>query len=74
MILSNTTSKSYIKEYFNFEGNIYRLPEKMYLTLTPYFEVVSTIMSVILGFPSVLDLYNSFDTLLICFHDLMNEW
>ena len=38
-----------------------------------YFEAVTTIMSGPLGFFSS-DLHNSFDTLLICFYDLMNRW
>ena len=47
---------------------------KMYLTFTLYFEAVTIIMLGILGFPVSSDLYNSFDTLLICFHNLMNKW
>ena len=43
----------------------------MYLTLTLYSEAVTTIMLKISGFPVSADLYNSFDTLVICFHDLM---
>ena len=46
----------------------------MYLTLTFYFEVVTTIMIEILGFPVSQHLYNSFDTLLICLYDRMNMW
>ena len=40
-------------------------PKKMLLTLTFYFEAVTTIMSSILGLPAFLDMYNSFDYLLI---------
>ena len=47
---------------------------KMCVDLTLYFEAVTTIMSRILGFSVSPDLYNSFDTLFICFHDLMNKW
>ena len=47
--------------------------KQLYPTLTFYFEAVTTIMLGILGFPVSADLYNSFDTLLICFHDLM-KW
>ena len=47
---------------------------KMYLTLTLNFGAVTTFMSRILFFPIFLDLYNSFDTLFICFHGLMNKW
>ena len=39
-----------------------------------YFEAVTTIMLGILDFSVSADLYNSFDTLLLCFHDLMNKW
>ena len=42
----------------------------MYLTLTLYFETVTTMMLGILAFPVSPNLYNSFDTLLICFHEL----
>ena len=45
----------------------------MYLTLRLYFEAVITTMLAILGFPVSADLYNSFDILLICFHDLINK-
>ena len=48
-------------------------PKKMYLTLTLYFEAVTAIVSGLLDFPVFPDLYNSFDTLLICFHGLMNK-
>ena len=48
-------------------------PKTMYPTLTFYFEAVTTIMPGTLGFPVSPDLYNSFETLLICFHDLINE-
>ena len=44
-------------------------PKKVYLTSTLYSEMVG-----VLGFPVCLDLYSSFDSLLICFHDLMNRW
>ena len=39
-------------------------PKKMYLTLTLYFEAVTTIMLRTSGFPVSLDLYNSFICLL----------
>ena len=37
------------------------------------FEAAKLLTSEILGFPASLDLYNSFDTLFICFHGLMNN-
>ena len=49
-------------------------PKKVYLTLKLYFEAVTIMMLGISGFPASLDLYNSFDTLLVCLHDLMNKW
>ena len=51
-----------------------RCHQKMYLTLTLYFETVTTIIFGILAFPISPDLCNSFDTLPICFHDLINRW
>ena len=48
--------------------------KKMYLTFTLNFEAVTTLMSGILVFLVFPDLYNSFDTLPICFHGLMNKW
>ena len=51
-----------------------RCPKKMYLTSTFYFEAVSTTMSGIIGFLVSPNLYNSFDSLLICFHELMSKW
>ena len=47
--------------------------QKMYLTLTLYFESVTTVMSRMLGFHVSPDLNNSFGTLFTCFHDLMNK-
>ena len=47
---------------------------KMYLVLMLNFEAVSTLMKDILGFLVSHDPHNSFDTLLICFHSLVNEW
>ena len=44
------------------------------LTLTLYFEAVTIIMPGTFSFPLCLDLYNSFDSLLVFFHDLMNKW
>ena len=46
---------------------------KLYLTLTLYFEAVTTLMLGISGFPVSPYLYDSFDTLLICFDDMMNK-
>ena len=46
---------------------------KMHLTLMLYFEAVTTIVSGLLRFSVSPDLYNSFDTLLISFHDFMNK-
>ena len=48
-----------------------RCPKNMYLTLTLYLEAMTTIMLGILSFPVFLDLYNSFEILLICFHYLL---
>ena len=53
-------------------NNIPRAP-KIYLVLTLYFEAVTTIITGILGFLVFPDLYNLFETLLICFHGLMNK-
>ena len=50
----------------------YRVSQKMYLTLTLYFEAVTKIISGISNFPVSPDMYNLFDTLLIYFHDLPN--
>ena len=61
-------------EVCTFSNVLYWVSQKMYLTLTLYFEAVAAIMSGILNFPVSSDLYNSIDTLLICFHDLMNKW
>ena len=47
---------------------------KMYLTLILYFEEMIAIMLGILGFFAFPDLYISFDTSLVCVHDLMNKW
>ena len=47
---------------------------KMYLVLTLNFEPVTTLMSEILGFAVSPDLYDSFDTLPICCHGIMNKW
>ena len=49
------------------EQTILGVPKKMFLILMLYFEAVTTIG--ILGFSVFPDL--SFDTLFICFHDLM---
>ena len=46
----------------------------MYLILTLYFEELTAIVSGLLGFSVSPDLYNSCETLLICFHDLVNTW
>ena len=48
--------------------------KKMFLALTLNFEAVATLMSGILVFSVFPDLYNLFDTLLICFHGLISEW
>ena len=53
---------------------MYQVSQKMYLTLMLYFEAEATIMMGILGFHVSPYLYNSFDTLPICFHDLMDKW
>ena len=53
---------------------IYRVYEKMDLTLTLNFEAVTTLMSGMLGFLVSPDMYNSFVTLLVYFHSLMNKW
>ena len=53
---------------------LYRVSHKTYLTLTFYFEAVATTMLAMLGLPVFPDLYNSFDTLLIYFYDLLNKW
>ena len=37
----------------------------------PNFEAAKLLMSEILVFPASLELYNSFDTLFVCFHGLM---
>ena len=50
------------------------MPQEMYMTLTLNFERVTTLMSGSVGFFVSPNLYNSFDTLLICFHGLMNKW
>ena len=60
---------SFISIYITIPG----VPEKMYLTLTVNFEVVTTLMSRILVFPVFRHQYNLFDNFLICFHDLMNK-
>ena len=49
-------------------------PKKLCLTLTIYFEEVTIKMLEILGSPVFPGMYNPFDTLLICFHDLINKW
>ena len=46
----------------------------MNLTLTLDFNAVTTMMPETLGFPVSVDLYNLFDTLFICFQDLMDKW
>ena len=46
----------------------------MYLTLAFKFEAVTTLMSGIIGFPVTPGLYNSFDTLFVCFNGLTNKW
>ena len=51
----------------------YRISQKMFLILTLHLETATTMMVGILGFPICSDLYNSFDTLITCFHDLMNR-
>ena len=38
-----------------------------------YFEAAKLLMSEIVLFPASLELYNSFDTLFVCFHGLMNN-
>ena len=49
------------------------VPDFVFLML--YFEAVTPIILLeSLGFPVSQDMYNSFDTLFICFHDLMNKW
>ena len=53
-------------------GNIV-CPKKMYLILTLNFEPVTTLMSGSLVLSVFPDLYNSFDTLLICFLSLMSK-
>ena len=49
-------------------------PIKMYLTFTLNFGALSILMSGNLTFPVSPDLYNSLDTLHICFHGLLNKW
>ena len=49
-------------------------PKKMYLTLTLCFEIVITLMLGILSLPFSPYMHDSFDTLLICFHGLMDVW
>ena len=44
----------------------------LYLALTLNFGTLNTLMSGVLGFPVSMDLYNSFDTLLISFHGLLS--
>ena len=43
-------------------------------TLTPNIKAVTTLMSGNSGFPVSSDLYNSFDTLLICCYGLVKNW
>ena len=57
-----------------FDKNYTRCPRKIPLTVTPYFEALTTITVGILAFPVSPDLYNSVYTLPICFNDLMNKW
>ena len=59
-----------LQKKLNYE--FYQVFKQIYLTLTLYFEAVTTIMLGILGFPVSPDLYNSFGVLLICFHDLIS--
>ena len=53
---------------------IYRVSPKTNLTLTLYFEAMTIKMLKSLGLLVSLDLYNSFDILLVCFHELMNKF
>ena len=64
---------TFIKVWLSENHNI-GCPKKLYLTLTHYFEAMTTIMLVIISFSVSPYIRNSFDTLFICFHDLMNEW
>ena len=48
-------------------------PKKLYQVLKLYFEVAKLLMSEILAFPASLELYNSSDILLVCFHGLINN-
>ena len=61
-----------IKDNMNFVSG--RVSQKNYLTLSLNFEAVTTLMSGSLGFPVSPDLYDSFDTLHVCFHGVMNNW
>ena len=49
-------------------------PQQLYLALKLNLKAVNTLMSEILAFPASLDLYISFDSLLVCFHCLMGVW
>ena len=54
---------------------LYRVSKKIVPNLVALFRNIDyhTLMSGILSFRVSPDLYNSFDILLICFHDLMNK-
>ena len=41
--------------------------------ITPTFEAAKLLMLDILVFPASLELYNSFDTIFVCFDGLMNN-
>ena len=73
--LRQSTWRSMTKHFIMVDDKIHTgRPKKLHLTLTLCSEAVTTIMLGISSFPVSPDLYNSFDTLLICFHDLMNKW
>ena len=48
-------------------------PKKSNLISKLYFEAAKLLKSEILAFSASLELYNSFDTLFVCFHGLMNN-
>ena len=71
---AHTTTLFYSAKLFSLlkNNNIYRVSNKMYWSSKLNFEVVNALMSEILVFLVILNLYISFDTLLVCFHGLMN--
>ena len=49
-------------------------PKEMYLNLKLSFKAVNTLMSETSSFLVSLDMYNLFDTLLVCFHGRLGIW